>query len=204
MFFKTRARQLLKAMFNLEDEHWIAGVLNPRTRMLKMATDIERSNAHTLVRRELEKIIQLQGTEDHHSTAAASTKSPASTPRKKFKSYTTKFDDDNELCESNNSVTTVKRARQEFELYLQFKLTNSTYTKNDNADPLIFWKDQEQVFPNLSILARTIFCIPASSAAVERSFSSAGNIISQRRTSISPSTVNDMILVRSAATNSLI
>jgi hypothetical protein len=46
VFFKRRARQLLKAIFTLHDLHWIAAVLNPRTRMLKLATDAERSYAH--------------------------------------------------------------------------------------------------------------------------------------------------------------
>ena len=38
VFFKRRACQLLKSMFNLHDVHWIAAALNPRTRMLKLAT----------------------------------------------------------------------------------------------------------------------------------------------------------------------
>ncbi len=45
-------------------------------------------------------------------------------------------------------------------------------------------------------------CIRVSSAAVEHAFSSAGVVISQRRTSINPSTVNDILLVRSAAVHS--
>ena len=88
-------------MFEIDVLHWIAATLNPRTRMLKLATDVERIHAHSLV---------------------------------------------------------------------------------------------------YSELAKKIFCIPASSAAVERAFSSAGVIITQRRNSISPSLVNDIILVRSAAT----
>ena len=55
---------------------------------------------------------------------------------------------------------------------------------DENDDPLVFWHEQESVSPNLSKLAKKIFCIPASSAAVERAFSSAGVIISQRRSNI--------------------
>ena len=57
VFLKHRARQLLKAMFEIDVLHWIAVTLNPRTRMLKLATDVERIHAHSLVHSELAKII---------------------------------------------------------------------------------------------------------------------------------------------------
>ena len=43
-------------MFTLDNVHWIAATLNPRTRMVKMATEAERALAHSLVRTELEKL----------------------------------------------------------------------------------------------------------------------------------------------------
>ena len=49
MFFKIRARQLSKAMFNLDYAHWIAAVLNPRTSMLKVAKDAEQLYAYALI-----------------------------------------------------------------------------------------------------------------------------------------------------------
>ena len=58
-FFKRRTPQLLKAMFTIHDLHWLAAVLNPRTRMLKLATDLERSHADDLIRSELANMIEL-------------------------------------------------------------------------------------------------------------------------------------------------
>lgn len=63
-FFKNRARQLLNFMFNLHDVHWIAAVLNPRTRMLKMATEAERIRAHDLVHSELTKLLDMKCEDD--------------------------------------------------------------------------------------------------------------------------------------------
>ncbi len=94
------------------------------------------------------------------------------------------------------------RARRELETYLQLDLSKSTHSNDENENPILFWKEQELLLPNLSKLAKKIYCIPASSAAVERAFSSAGFVISQRRTNLNPSTVNDIILVRSAAIHS--
>jgi hypothetical protein len=73
------------------------------------------------------------------------------------------------------------------------------WVNDTNDNPLIFWNEQESLLSNISKLAERIFCNPASSTAVERAFSSAGAIVSQRRINLNPSTVNDIILVRSVA-----
>lgn len=49
-------------------------------------------------------------------------------------------------------------------------------------DPLGWWKGR---FPNLSKLARSFLCIPATSTPAEWIFSAAGNIFSQKRASLS-------------------
>jgi hypothetical protein len=66
-------------------------------------------------------------------------------------------------------------------------------------DPLLFWKKKENriAFPHLARLAARCFCIPCSSAAVERQFSCTGQIITQRRANLDPVTVNNIIFLRS-------
>ncbi|CAF2801081.1 unnamed protein product [Rotaria sp. Silwood2] len=199
VFFKRRARQLLKAMFSLHDLHWIAAVLNPHTRMLKHATDVERAHAYCLVRARIVKFMEVAQIDNNEEVLSSTATSLTPPPRKKFKTYTTQFHDDTGLGETSSNMTIAKRARRELEIYLQLNLTNCKYLNDDIDNPLLFWKEQEHVLPNMSRLAKQVFSIPASSAAVERAFSSAGVIISQRRTNINPSTVNDIILVRSAA-----
>lgn len=189
-------------MFNLHDLHWIAAILNPRTRMLKLATEIERNHAHGLVRSELAKILENDQVDENRSDQPAAISSPSSTSRKKFKSYTTQFDDDTNNNQMNNDLNNSLRARRELESYLQLDISKYTNSDDEYDNPLRFWKEQAPVLPTLSKLSRKIFCIPASSAAVERAFSSAGFIISQRRSNLNPSTVNDIMLVRSAGTYS--
>lgn len=64
-------------------------------------------------------------------------------------------------------------------------------------NPLPFWKQYQQKFPCLSLIARRLFSIPVTSAAVERSFSAAGLAVTERRSSLNPQTLNDILFVRS-------
>ncbi|CAF3022330.1 unnamed protein product [Rotaria sp. Silwood2] len=65
------------------------------------------------------------------------------------------------------------------------------------SHPLLFWKHNQNKFPCLSLLARRLFSIPVTSAAVEHSFSAADLAVTERRSSLDPSTVNDILLVES-------
>ena len=75
-------------MLPIHDLHWMDAVLNPRTRMLKLTTDLEHSHAHGLIRSELAKMIVLDRTDDNLSNECAKTSSNLPSSRKRFKSYT--------------------------------------------------------------------------------------------------------------------
>jgi hypothetical protein len=143
-------------MFILHDLHWIAATLNPHTRMLKLATDVERAHAHELVCSEVAKIMEMDRSNDNRFLQSVAAASPSPPPHKKFKSYTTLFEDA-DYEESNNNMPSSIRARRELETYLQLKLMNCTCANNENDDPLLFWKEQNRILPNLSKLAKKIF-----------------------------------------------
>jgi len=65
------------------------------------------------------------------------------------------------------------------------------------AHPLLFWKNYENKFPYLSKLARRLYSIPAISACIERQFSAGGLVLNERRSSLNPDTVNDILFIRS-------
>lgn len=74
--------------------------------------------------------------------------------------------------EKNQSADMVKStlAFQEVSVY------TSLPTIAVDKDPLQWWTDNED-FPRLAKLAQKILCIPATSVASERLFSSSGNIL---------------------------
>jgi hypothetical protein len=65
------------------------------------------------------------------------------------------------------------------------------------SNPLLFWEHHKDKLPYLSRLARRMFSIPATSACVERQFSAGGLLINERRASINPETVENVLFVRS-------
>ena len=66
-----------------------------------------------------------------------------------------------------------------------------------DCDVLAWWASREKRFPNLSRMARQYLGIPASSAAVERLFSSAGRDFSKLRHSLKACTLENLMWARS-------
>lgn len=128
-------------------------------------------------------------------------KSPEIKKRKVHLSILQEYEDDDvmNLSKSEDNSTGSEdfayKALQPDELtrYLAMDLDKSKLSKN----PLEFWKKYQEYFPILSKLARQIHCIPASSAAVERCFSSSGFIVNERRSSLHPDQIDNIIVIRS-------
>lgn len=68
-----------------------------------------------------------------------------------------------------------------------------------NEDVLAFWRAHCQDFPLLSMLARAVLCVPATSASSERAFSSAGRVLEARRNRLNPGTVDSILFLHSAS-----
>lgn len=73
-----------------------------------------------------------------------------------------------------------------------------------SANPLEFWKQNRSSYPNLTIAARKVFCIQASSAASERDFSQVGLTLTARRARLKPKSVEAIELVKCARQNKFI
>ena len=70
------------------------------------------------------------------------------------------------------------KIKKEMDIYETF----STPSKTVNV--LLWWKRHQNVLPILSKLSRMVLSIPASSAKSERVFSTGGNIVTVKRTSL--------------------
>jgi hypothetical protein len=85
----------------------------------------------------------------------------------------------------------------EIDLHLRHGSDKTTSEVNgdkiEEYNLLSFWKKRHASYPVLSKVAARVFAVPATSAAVEREFSFSGNIITQKRSKLSPDTVNGMV-----------
>lgn len=64
-----------------------------------------------------------------------------------------------------------------------------------DLDPFEWWNIRKDKFPAVSYLARKYLSIPASSASSERCFSTAGNIITSKRSSLLPENVDMLVFL---------
>lgn len=153
--------------------------LHPNYKQLRHATPIQIIDCHSLCRPSL--------TTGSTKTTTANTITTSEPSTKKQKLFL------ESLMDEISPSIVPQTNKDEVDLYIEFQLKdNETY-----SNPLVFWRQHEQAFPHLSKLAKKIFSIPCSSAAVEREFSAAGQIVTQRRSSLEPGTINDIIFLRS-------
>lgn len=64
------------------------------------------------------------------------------------------------------------------------------------SNPLAWWKDNESQFPHVAKLAKCYLGVPAKSVPSERVFSTAGNIVTAQRASLSPENVDMMVFLK--------
>ena len=81
------------------------------------------------------------------------------------------------LGETGNSVSLTTRDELD-------RLIQEAAVDHD-SNPLEWWRKNEERFSALSVLAKKLFCIPASSVPSERIFSVAGNIITKKEQALS-------------------
>lgn len=62
-------------------------------------------------------------------------------------------------------------------------------------DVLVFWSKFAEHYPNLSAIAKVLFCIQATTSTAESSFSFAGSVVRCRRAAIDPFRVEKVLFI---------
>ena len=159
------------------------GSLNRR---LTFAAAYSKTIAHSYIRQQIDEILSL------HHQQPTTVSEPSKKKHKSMEDQLAAPEDIN-MNDDINVVSKLTFRNGKLDKYLRMKIEDNYKQSN----PLLFWKDYEQKFPCLSLLVRRLFTIPVTSAAVERSFSAADLTITERRPSLDPDTVNDILFVRS-------
>lgn len=66
----------------------------------------------------------------------------------------------------------------------------------DGGDPLTWWKSNEYKYPHTAKMARHYLAVPASSVPSERVFSTAGHIVTAKRSTLFPENVDILIFLK--------
>ncbi|KAG5554223.1 hypothetical protein RHGRI_011921 [Rhododendron griersonianum] len=91
-------------------------------------------------------------------------------------------------------TSTVSGIESELTRYL-----NQPALETDDDEPfdlLSWWRSQESRNPILTAMARDILTVPVSTVASEAAFSAGGRVIYEKRTSLSPATVEALICLK--------
>ena len=88
-------------------------------------------------------------------------------------------------------ITTNEELNIEFQKYLHMEVVPDLH-----IPALYWWKENHNQFPQLSLLVRLYYSIPATSASSERAFSEAGNILTPLRNSLKPDKVRAIMFLR--------
>ncbi|KAG5516718.1 hypothetical protein RHGRI_037453 [Rhododendron griersonianum] len=91
-------------------------------------------------------------------------------------------------------TSTVSGVESELTRYL-----NQPALETDDDEPfdlLSWWRSQESRNPILTAMARDILTVPVSTVASEAAFSAGGRVISEKRASLSPATVEALICLK--------
>ncbi|CAF4286374.1 unnamed protein product [Rotaria sp. Silwood2] len=194
-FFWDRIRNLLNEMFVLDIRHYAATLLHPKYRSLKACTLTERNECYAYVRQQMQLIPIESIAENEQRKNESMAKRLKVDLFSRFESdcFDVQQEGGGESGNESEEYSFEIKKKDELDVYLNLEIDKTKLPIN----PLLFWRDQQKKFPRLSRFARSIFSIPATSAAVERQFSGAGLTIQERRSNLNPEQLDNILLVRS-------
>ena len=84
------------------------------------------------------------------------------------------------------------------------EINNYLNTPNDiNIDPIMWWKEHQEKYPVLLLIAKDYLIIQVTSVAAEQAFSVAGNTITQTRNKLEPETARVTLCLKSWIENEI-
>ena len=153
---RNRAIKFTQEKLNLRQVHKVPTFLWPQYKQLRMLSDSEKQDVHSYVKYALKAIANENVcSEDENEDARNSSsddESPSPKKRAKYDKWVDVYD-----CSDNHNV------KKEFNPYLKLWISST-------CDDVLLWKENQNLFPRLSILARRILSVTASSCPSERSF----------------------------------
>ncbi|KAJ4942855.1 hypothetical protein JOQ06_005367 [Pogonophryne albipinna] len=178
---KATCLRILVEKYEIHLLHKLAMFLHPKLKSLKLLVE-EHSmeTVHNEVRRLVNDIKERRASPTQRVATVSS-----APPEKRARQS-------EGLSDVEDSSPSDECTQDEVSAYIDFKSP-----REENFHVLSWWKEHATRFQNVAHIARSILSIPASSAASERDFSTAGFVVSERRSQLKPGTVDDILFLHS-------
>jgi len=176
----------------------VAMFLEPRFKEMPFLTRREKEVVKQTVKSELQTLIEevqtMEGaqchTQEEQEVGTSESFQAESEPQAKKKKLELFFEDimGNGSSEGNQSAEEIATA--EVDRYIA-----ESAEKLNSKQPLLWWKLRASSYKYLSLLAQKILSVTATSVASERIFSTAGNVINEKRSRLTPENVNKLVFL---------
>lgn len=154
----------------------VACFLDPRHKHLPFFSENAKQKIYSEVKRQMSTISRIYS-QPRSENAIMSQSQPSTSKAARL------FGKEYSACKDSNSNG------DEVALYTSLPVVDIA------ADPLIWWKENRQHFPNLLVLALDYLAVPPSSVSSERMFSAAGRLVSKARSRLSSKNVDMMLFL---------
>ncbi|CAF1448781.1 unnamed protein product [Rotaria sordida] len=97
-----------------------------------------------------------------------------------------------------NTISSSSNVYQEVDDYLAADFSQSFSDRDDcdDIDVLLFWRQQQHLYPTLSSIAKVVCAVPASNTVIERLFSAAKNVVTEKRTRLDSEKINQLLFLQ--------
>jgi hypothetical protein len=159
----------------------------------------EKEKSINVLKQEFQKhiLISSSSCSNELHTAQINTKTrsptPASTTQKRKNLLSECFD--SKVINTSQS----SNPYQEIDDYLAADFSQSLSNGDDDCgdiDLLLFWREKQRSFPILSQISKLVCAIPASNTVVERLFSAAKNVVTEKRTRLDCEKINQILFLQ--------
>lgn len=165
----------------------VSTYLDPRYKELPFLTDIAKRRMRDDVKDELLAMETSQTTQDSQLTQDKDEDPPSKRPKESPGAVSKLLGD--LFKESTNVPLYSEIVSKEMELYKTEKLLEL------DGDPLQWWHKRQSIYPIMCKLVQKMFSFVATSVPSERLFSSAGNVITAKRSCLTPEHADQLIFL---------
>ncbi|KAH9123635.1 hypothetical protein AeMF1_005432 [Aphanomyces euteiches] len=182
--------------------HIKAALLDPiaKRRLLRMSVEADKiESAKKEIKKDMAKFCSMSLDEVVEVIPVSKKPRVASENQSMYDMNDDDSDGNSELLHSSGNCDS--RIEIEYAQYWQHRVSSmekQSSEVNGSFQVLAWWKQfGAKHFPILACVARSILCIPASSAMSENNFSDAGNTLTKKRNRLKPRVLNDLLFLRS-------